>query len=919
MPVHQECTNGDTWGNPTAAVDEETNKVWLFMSWNAADRAQNISPAVKSGEKKSINAWGHRKLFSIHSCDDGRSWGNLTDLTEELVPKDCCWDAVGPGVGVQTKVIAPGRLIVPAIGRNIFSNDHGKTWQYEKLPPGTSEGTIVELNDGTLLRNDRATKKMWEEKGKRRMLARGSISLTDSSWEWKPCDELLDPRCQASALAFTNSGGERHILFLNSASTETRMKTRLRCSTDNGCTWATSWCLYDTVGCPKPKGKPLKGVGAYSSLAMTADGTITALVEKEEEDGACSVSLVAFQLMSPAQCISAQVYHTKVHMFANPVVPYNRPDPGVNYIGGCYYLVSTGKAWNAKGWSAFPLLRSSDLVTWEELGTVFLPGGHPSWSANTDFWAPEIHQVANGKIHVYFTARDGQGALHVGVAVADSPLGPYVDLGRPLVSDPHWAIDGSYFLDAETGRQYLLWKIDGNAHKVRSVIKMCELGANGTERATGAIEHCLISSDQPWEHGVVEGPWLLRRGSYHYLFFSGGCYAKANYCVAVARSTSLTGPYQKCGAPVLCSGKGFAGPGHCVVVPTPTGGDVMVYHSHRSSQMQQVDLDDFGGMCRVVLVDCVTWHEDGWPRVGKRGTPTFERQPSILEPSVAITAEADALCVGRTYHFSVIGNSSLALHYNGEFREGDRDYIHFTVRQGLCPGGTISLEATNAVQSGTYLRHCNGQLFCDIDDGSELFAKDATWQVLPGMSGNDTQLCMTVSLRSINFPLAYVMCSATHIGQLGAINHADLRCVTLVAAETRLLSTTPACKFLTANHDGSMLDLSQQSGERQSWKFASLGELFTIEIVGGVEGTRRYLSANHDGSIVDLWHQVGQRQQWRLRQKGAFFTIEIAGGVCGARRYMSTNGEASAVYLWHEAGAKQQWALGPDGSIRIRG
>jgi sialidase-1 len=194
-------------------------------------------------------------------------------------------------------VIAPGRLVVPAIGRNIFSDDHGQTWQYEKLPPGTSEGTIVELNDGTLLRNDRATKKMWEENGKRRMLARGSISAAaDSSWMWQPCDELLDPKCQGSAIAFNNSADERHILFLNSASTETRMKMRLRRCTDNGRTWGESWSLYDIAGCPKPKGKPLKGVGAYSSLTRTADGMVAALVEQEEEDGTCSVSLVAFQL-----------------------------------------------------------------------------------------------------------------------------------------------------------------------------------------------------------------------------------------------------------------------------------------------------------------------------------------------------------------------------------------------------------------------------------------------------------------------------------------------------------------------------------------------------------------------------------------------------------------------------------------------
>ena len=50
-----------------------------------------------------------------------------------------------------------------------------------------------------------------------------------------------------------------------------------------------------------------------------------------------------------------------------------------------------------------------------------------------------------------------------GLALASDPLGPYRDLGRPLVSDPHWAIDPSYFRDEQ--RQFVLWKVDGNAHK----------------------------------------------------------------------------------------------------------------------------------------------------------------------------------------------------------------------------------------------------------------------------------------------------------------------------------------------------------------------------------------------------------------------------------------------------------------------
>ncbi|CAE7891246.1 unnamed protein product, partial [Symbiodinium microadriaticum] len=209
------------------------------------------------------------------------------------------------------------------------------------------------------------------------------------------------------------------------------------------------------------------------------------------------------------------------------------------------------------------------------------------------------------------------------VATSDKAEGPYQDIGEPLVSDPHWAIDATYFSDHESGKQYLLWKIDGNAHNVPSAIKIRELDTTvGCTLATGSEVHELIRNDLPWEGTVVEGPFLIKRGGFYYLFYSGECYGNHRYCVGVARAEQVLGPYEKAAAPVLSSGRGFAGPGHCVVVAAP-GGDVMVYHAWPS--------DSPGGRGsrgakRQVLAERVTW-EDGWPCVGC-GVPTTGPQPS---------------------------------------------------------------------------------------------------------------------------------------------------------------------------------------------------------------------------------------------------------------------------------------------------
>ncbi|CAJ1375812.1 unnamed protein product [Effrenium voratum] len=258
-------------------------------------------------------------------------------------------------------------------------------------------------------------------------------------------------------------------------------------------------------------------------------------------------------------------------LFTNPIVAGNYPDPGVNKIGEYYYLVATG---GGPG-GAFRMLRSRDLVAWEMCGQVFDAKTLPAWSGGAhgekcDYWAPEIHQLPDGRCAVFFSAREPQDAglaMHVGMAFAERPEGPYVDLGRPLLQDPHWAIDASYFFDEDSGKQYVLWKIDGNAHKVQSVIKMREL-----EDETGASELELVRNDQKWEGAVVEGPWLVKRGGFYYLFYSGECYANHRYCVAVARAEQVCGPYVKSGAPVLSSSRGWAGPGHCVVLPAE-GGD----------------------------------------------------------------------------------------------------------------------------------------------------------------------------------------------------------------------------------------------------------------------------------------------------------------------------------------------------------
>ncbi|MGI8706445.1 MAG: glycoside hydrolase family 43 protein [Sphingomicrobium sp.] len=133
-------------------------------------------------------------------------------------------------------------------------------------------------------------------------------------------------------------------------------------------------------------------------------------------------------------------------------------DPAVIRTDEGYYLAATSN----DAPDAFPLLHSDDLEQWRHVGFAFADGEAPQWTAHGarmgDFWAPEIARVGN-EYWLAYTARDKSHMLGIGLAKARSPRGPWVDLGRPLLTGG--VIDGHIFVD-DDGERYLLWKEDRN-------------------------------------------------------------------------------------------------------------------------------------------------------------------------------------------------------------------------------------------------------------------------------------------------------------------------------------------------------------------------------------------------------------------------------------------------------------------------
>ena len=292
--------------------------------------------------------------------------------------------------------------------------------------------------------------------------------------------------------------------------------------------------------------------------------------------------------------------------FQNAVLG-NCADPGVIHDGNAFVATCTG--------GGFPTFSSSDLVHWSTAGHLFGTKNRPKW-ASKNFWAPEIHHIGTGFVAYYAAFSPKHGQMCIGAARGPSVTGPWTDLGQPLVCDKGVGlIDPNAYTDGK-GRHFLYYKTDANAlhPQQKTIIYGHQLGADGVSFV--GHRHRLLKNTLGWEGDVVEAPFVVGRGSYYFIFYSGYRYCNGTYGVGIARARSPLGPFRKKGAPILHSNAAFSGPGHNSIVRTG-GHDWIVYHAwngaHQCGQAGN----------RELLIDRVGWSK-GWPSVNN-GTPSRGR------------------------------------------------------------------------------------------------------------------------------------------------------------------------------------------------------------------------------------------------------------------------------------------------------
>jgi beta-xylosidase len=293
--------------------------------------------------------------------------------------------------------------------------------------------------------------------------------------------------------------------------------------------------------------------------------------------------------------------------YKNPVIPGDHPDPSIIRVGKDYWATSTSSEWGPQ----FPLLHSTDLVNWEQTGDVF--AHRPAW-AQGNFWAPEISQY-KGRYYIYYVGRVKGGSLAVAVATADHPSGPYTDRG-PIVSQKNGSIDPAPCLD-ENNKPYLVWKEDNNSVHLPTTIWAQPLDEQGVKLMGQPT--ALIHNDADWEGPLVEGPFVLRRGNWFYLFYSGSgcCGSGCHYAMGVARSHSLLGPWEKNPMnPILDGNEQWKCPGHGSIATDEQGRYWLLYHAYSAYSSVYTG--------REAMLDEVRFGADDWPTIDNGRGPSVK-------------------------------------------------------------------------------------------------------------------------------------------------------------------------------------------------------------------------------------------------------------------------------------------------------
>ncbi|WP_018463114.1 glycoside hydrolase family 43 protein [Segatella paludivivens] len=386
----------------------------------------------------------------------------------------------------------------------------------------------------------------------------------------------------------------------------------------------------------------------------------------------------------------------------NPIVQTNyTTDPAPMADGDRMYVYTGHDEDNANFFwmNDWRVYSSADMVNWTDHGSPLSLASF-SWADGRAWAAQTIKR--NGKYYWYVCAHSKlSGAMAIGVAVGDSPTGPFKDaIGKPL-ADGNWDyIDPTVMLD-DDGQAYLCWgnpriyfcklnkdmvSIDGQVEK----IPMTAEGFGGptfSERQKGV----------KYKDSYVEGPWLMKRNKNYYLLYAAGGVPEH---IAYSMAKKPFGPWKYMGEVMPLSNTGSF-TNHCGVADFK-GHSYFFYHTGK--------LPKGGGFGRSVAVEEFKYNKDGsFPII--QPTSAGVEPIGTMNPKNRVEAETMAFSKG----VRVEQNEETGV-YVSDIHNGDSIVVR-VLDFGTTSPKTFTASVASALQGGKIEVHADkpdGKLLCTL-------------------------------------------------------------------------------------------------------------------------------------------------------------------------------------------------------------
>lgn len=277
---------------------------------------------------------------------------------------------------------------------------------------------------------------------------------------------------------------------------------------------------------------------------------------------------------------------------------------------------------------------TKDMANWTDHGSPLAIESF-DW-ADDRAWAAQCIE-RNGKFYWYVCLHSKiTNAMAIGVAVGDSPTGPFKDaIGKPLYDGSWEYIDPTVLID-DDGQAYIYWgnpniyyaKLNDDMVSLKGAVAKFEQ----TPDSFGAPNPEVREKGKKYGDVYTEGPWIhKRKGNYYLLYAAGGVPEHIAYSMA----KSPVGPWKYMGDVMPLQDTGSF-TNHCGVIDYK-GKSYFFYHTGK--------LPGGGGFGRSVAVEEFAFNKNGtFPIIN--ATSEGVKPVGTLNPRNRVEAETIAFSEG---------------------------------------------------------------------------------------------------------------------------------------------------------------------------------------------------------------------------------------------------------------------------------